>query len=117
MYERARMSNPTCDTRKLIKIAFALIDKGFRDGYEYKKAGAKLSGFFGANEYQLDLLDKGDTPKDLSLMKTIDQINRQLGQDRVRSAACGFDNKAWVMNRNFKSPRYFTSWNELKHFS
>jgi DNA polymerase V len=117
MFEKTRMSNPTCDTRKLIKIAFALIDKGFRNGYEYKKAGVKLSGFFGVNEYQLDLLSEGDSIEDINLMRTIDKINQQIGSDKVRSAACGFDRRAWDMNRRFKSPRYFTCWEELKEFN
>jgi DNA polymerase V len=117
MFEKYRLKNPTCDTRKLIKIAFKMIDKGFRSGYEYKKAGVKLSGFYASDEYQLDLLSEGDSVEDIKLMKTVDDINLVIGQDKVRSASCGFDKKAWEMNRRFKSPRYFTCWEELKKFS
>lgn len=45
MYEKIKLTNPTFDTRKLIKQAFKLIEKSYNDGFEYKKAGIKLSNF------------------------------------------------------------------------
>lgn len=38
LYEKSKLENPTCDSRKLIKLAFSLLDKNFRDGFEYKKS-------------------------------------------------------------------------------
>lgn len=117
MHEKSKMTNPTCDTRRLIKEAMNLLDKGFQDGYEYKKAGVKLSGFNGSTEYQLTLLEPGDSEADLKLMKCIDQINYLEGKGSVVLGACGLSDKAWKMNRNYKSPRYTTSWNDLFTFS
>jgi DNA polymerase V len=117
LYDEAILSNPTCDTRKLISIAFELIDRSFREGYKYQKAGVNLSGFFDSHEFQLNLLERRDTLEDINLMKTIDYINNKMGQLKVKSAACGFDQEAWSMNRTHKSPRFLTSWSELKVFS
>lgn len=117
MSERIRLNSPTCDSRKLIHEAFKLIDRGFIDGLEYKKAGAMLSGFNGAFEMQLDFLSQGDSPRDLDLMKTLDQINYFEGERSLFLGACGLTDNAWRMNREYKSPRYTTCWNSLMMFN
>lgn len=116
LYEERKLVNPTCDTRKLVKYAFELLEKSFRPGFEYKKAGVKLSDFVAHNEYQLDLIEVGDTIKDFALMRAVDKINFLEGPELIKVAACGTNKKAWIMNRNFKSPRYTTSWAELCRF-
>ena len=116
MYEKIKMANPTSDTCKLIKEAFTLIDKGYRAGYEYKKAGVRLSDFFGTNEFQLDLFEQKSLADESKLMGVIDNINSTLGFDALKSGACGFDKAAWDMKRDYKSPRFFTCWNELQEF-
>lgn len=116
LYETLKLTNPTSDTRLLIKQAFELLDRGYKEGVEYHKAGVKLSGFFEVNEFQLDFLSLGDSLESIQLMKALDSINLKLGDDKVRSMACGFDKRAWAMNRNHKSPRYLTSWDELFSF-
>lgn len=116
LYEAFKLVNPTSDTRLLIQKAFELIDKGYEKGIEYQKAGVKLSGFYEVSEFQLDFLSEGDSLESIELMKTLDSINLKLGEDKVRSMACGFDKKAWAMNRDHKSPRYLTRWDELFSF-
>lgn len=116
LYEERKLINPTCDTRKLVSCALQLLEKSFRDGYEYKKAGVKIFDFVGKGEYQLDLIENGDSIRDFSLMKTMDKINSFEGTETIRVAACGTNKEAWAMNRNLKSPRYTTSWNELFKF-
>ncbi len=113
MYGERILTNPTSNTLKLINIAHELIDLNFRDGFEYKKAGAKISSFMDQQEYQIDLLDEADTLANEKLMKAIDAINDREGEKTIKSLACGTDDQAWKMNRNFKSPRYTTSWGEL----
>ena len=109
MYDRIKIQHPTRDTRKLIYFAFEMLEANFREGYEYKKAGVKLSGFFNTHEYQLDFFNTGDTLSDLKLMQVIDEINKREGEGTLKFAACGVDDKAWRMNRGHKSPRYLTS--------
>ncbi len=116
LYDRKRLPSPTCDSRKLIKIAFASIDEHFRTGYEYKKAGIKLSNLFDSNEYQLDLLSPAESDQDRDLMKVVDKINHLEGKGTLSFGACGTNQTAWKMNRKFKSPKYTTSWSELFKF-
>jgi DNA polymerase V len=116
MYEKMKLKNPTCDTHKLIEFAFSMIEKGYRDGVEYKKAGVRLMNFFDATEYQIDFLEPQDQPSDIRLMGVIDRINLLNGGKVVKSMACGTQGISWRMNRNYKSPDYTTKWSELKKF-
>ncbi len=116
MYETQKLKNPTCDTHKLIEIALKLIEQGYKEGYQYKKAGIRLSNFFNTSEYQIDFLEPHDTERDLKLMNCIDHINYLYGSTIIKSMACGTDGFSWRMNRKFKSPRYTTHWSELMKF-
>lgn len=116
MYNKTKLINPTNDTRKLIKSIFTMLDVSYRSGFEYNKAGVKLSGFYSSEEYQVDFLSDVDTIKDIRLMQTIDLINFKEGSGTVKLGACGTENIAWKMKQEFKSPRYTTSWFELPVF-
>lgn len=113
MYGERKLQNPTSNTLRLINIAHELIDQYYKEGFEYIKAGARISSFMDQQEYQIDLLEQADSDAEEKLMNTIDSINFREGGGSVKSLACGVDDKAWKMNRRFKSPRYTTSWNEL----
>jgi len=117
MFERLKLINPTCDSRKLISEASRLVEKGYKEGFEYKKAGIKLSSFNESTELQLDMFQEGDSFKSLKLMETMDKINYIEGKGSIQLGACGLIDHAWRMNRNHKSPRYTTSWNDLKLFN
>lgn len=114
--ETKKLLTPTLDTMKLIQVAHEAFDKGFKEGYEYKKAGVRLSSFYHSAEIQLDLMEPQDSDQRITLMKTMDYLNAKEGHTVIKSAACGIDNYAWTMNQDFKSKRYTTSWNELPSF-
>lgn len=116
LYETKNLVTPTLDTFKLIKVAHELLEKGFKDGFEYKKAGVKIADFYNSYEYQLDLLSSEDSKRKIDLMKTMDKINAREGETIVKSAACGVSDEAFRMNRRMKSARFTTSWDELKIF-
>lgn len=115
-YARAnstRLDSATCDTRKIIKACWNLLDEIFINGHEYKKACVKLSRIQDANEHQISFLGGFDTVLDLKIMKTMDLINSRDGHETLKIAACGTNKEAWYMNQVMKSPRYLTGWNEL----
>ena len=117
LFERLKLANPTCDSRKIIIEALKLLDRSYRDGFEYKKAGVKLSGFFDSSEYQVNLFWPSDSPKDIQTMKVLDFITKKEGIRSLRIASCGTSGDSWRMNRQFKSPEYTTVWKDLKKFS
>ncbi|ATH07973.1 hypothetical protein BIY24_08415 [Halobacteriovorax marinus] len=116
LYQRAKLVNPTSDTRKLIAEAFELLERSFKEGYQYRKAGVKLSNFHSSDELQIDLFSPADSLLDIKLMNTIDHINSLEGDGAIKLGACGISDRAWRMNREYKSPRYTTSWDELPKF-
>lgn len=111
--ERIKLNSPTLDTLKLTEESIKIVEKMYRPGLEYQKAGIRLRSITDQNEWQLGLFDKFHGDKREKLMEVIDKINRKEGPHTIKSLACGLDGKAWAMKRNFKSPRYTTSWNEL----
>ena len=65
------------------------------------------------SEHDLSLFEVGDSERDDALMSTMDKVNKREGAGALQSLACGLDDIAWKMNRNFKSPRYTTNWDEI----
>lgn len=108
------LDSPSCDTRKIIRFAWALLDQIFINGYEYKKAMVKLSRIQDDNEHQVALFGETDTPLDLELMKVMDRVNAREGHDTLKIAACGVNKEAWYMKQVMKSQRFVSGWSELK---
>ena len=108
-----KLDSATCDTRKIIKTAWKLLDEIYINGYEYKKAAVKLSRIQDVSEHQISLFGGHDTKEDLILMGLMDRINSRDGHETVKIAACGTNKHAWFMKQTMKSPRYLTGWNEL----
>lgn len=107
------LSAPTCDTRKIIRAAFLLLDEIYRPGFEYKKTAVTLSKIKDANECQIALFGENDTELDLALMKTMDKINQREGYEMIKSAASGTNKAAWFMKQVLKSKRFVSGWSEL----
>ncbi|WP_299181153.1 Y-family DNA polymerase [uncultured Neptuniibacter sp.] len=107
------LPSPTNDSRLIMKIALQLLQGIYREGYRYMKAGVVLNDLQPEDNYQADLFtpDCG-SPKALSLMQALDRINRRY--HRGLTFAGQGRQQHWAMQRNYLSPRYTTSWNDLK---
>lgn len=101
-----RLPYPTSSTIHLTKAALIGLDRIYRKGYKYKKAGVIVMGISPDTGRQLNMflpLDQRQGP----LMKAIDRLNIMNGHDLVRFG--GMDlNRKWKMNRNHLSPNYTT---------
>jgi DNA polymerase V len=107
------LPNPSNSTIDFIKAATYGLDKIFKEGIYYKKAGIMLSDFSDADFVQTDLFNP--TPDvNHKLMGVLDGINAKFGKGTLRSAREGFK-KAWVMKSDKKSPEYTTKFDELIH--
>jgi len=96
------------DTRTLVRIALAGLSQIYLPGYAYKKAGVMLSEITAAATRQRTLFD--DVPgreRSLALMRTLDDINRNMGSGTVRLLGEGFS-PPWSMRRSTVSPQYTT---------
>jgi len=104
---------PTDSTLQLVKGAKLALEKIFRDGYRYKRAGVLLSGLTPTGQGQTSLFDTTDHEKHQRLMATLDQVNARFGRNTLRSAAQTLDATARLTHQSRLSPAYTTRWQDL----
>jgi len=102
---------PTNSSIELAHFAEKGLEKIFRKGYRYKKAGVIVMDFTPENERQLSLFENSN-PKHKILMQTMDHLNSVLGQQKIKLASQDIK-KTWKMNQNNLSPKYTTSLKEI----
>jgi len=102
-------------TPTLVKHALAVLERLFRPGHAYVKAGCTLSALVPQGTAQLSLFEgEADSPEQQALMATVDVLNRCMGKDALFLAGAGVPGeRAWAMRRDRKSPAYTTRWDEL----
>lgn len=105
------LDHPTQDTGELIRKALAGLERIFRPGYEYQRAGVLLPDLLPNGIQQLSLFDDALDPNQKSerLMTALDAINRTHGKHTLRYDSEGLS-KHWQMRQNLKSPAYTTRW-------
>lgn len=107
-----KLISGTSATNKLIRHTFVLLDKMFKDGFEYKKAGVVFERLIPKDESQYDFFGLHDTEQDDTLMRMLDRVNAVEGKGTLKFAACGIDH-FWKMASNMKSRSFTTKWSEL----
>ncbi|AYN25702.1 translesion error-prone DNA polymerase V subunit UmuC (plasmid) [Buttiauxella sp. 3AFRM03] len=101
----------TQDTRDIIASAMRALERIWRPGYRYQKAGIMLNNFV-PRPGQIDMFDETPPrPNSAQLMSVIDRIN-DTGLGKIWFAGQGI-NKGWQMKREMLSPRWTTNWQEL----
>lgn len=102
----------TSFTNELIKPAMAIVDRLFKKGTQYKKAGIMLSGIVPDNSIQANLFLSETKNCERKLMDMIDNVNFSQRDDVLKFAASG-TKRNWKMQQNFISDRHTTRWDEL----
>lgn len=106
----ALLTEPTDDTRTLLKEATRLMEVIFEDGVPYKKAGVVLTHIVPRASVAPSLFAPvAETSK---LFGTIDALNQRFGSGtltigRTRST------ERWAASRTHLSPRYTTDWKQI----
>jgi len=100
-------------TPELINYAINCLEKIFKKGVMYKKAGILLSDFCSSSHIQLSPFESiPDLEKQCNAMKTLDKINFKMGRNKLFFAASGIKH-SWQPKREKKSPAYTTNWHEI----
>jgi len=102
-------SNATSD---LIRLALIGVERIYKPGYQYIKAGITLNNITPVMQRQMDMFAPRDMVREERLYTAFDDINNNFGTNTVTHLACGIE-KGWSMKRGYRSPRYTTSWQEL----
>jgi DNA polymerase V len=107
-----KLSNPSDDTRLLIKAALAGLEHIFRPGYAYSKCAVRLTRLHQRGEFTLDLFAAPQDQGADKLGLVMDTINLRYGRQAIRSARLKPD-PGWAMRRDMLSPGYTTRWDQL----
>lgn len=86
-----KLLSSTADTLLLNKVAMGLLEKIFKEGYLYKKAGVVLSELSDDSAVQLDLFQSAahNPVKSRNLMEAIDAINGKFGMNMIHLSVQG----------------------------
>ena len=102
----------TSDTGKLNRAALAVLDRLWRPGFSYNKAGVTLVNLTPAATVQGGLFDRPDDARSIARMQALDALNTKFGRGTVTFAAMGRQ-PGWKLRSEFISPRYTTAWEDL----
>ncbi len=106
------LPEPSAYTPALIRYAHRCLEKIYRPGYRYKKAGVILTGIQPAATRQGHLFVQADHSGNRALMETVDAVNKRWGRGTVFFAAAGTQ-QPWPMRQQQHSKRYTTRWDEV----
>ena len=108
-----QLPQPANDTLTLVQAALRAVERLYRPGYQYKKAGVLLTELSPASVVQTDLFsDPAQQERWGALMRTVDRLNQRFGAGTVFCAAEGIE-KDWQTRAMLRSPGYTTRWGEL----
>lgn len=99
-------------TAHFIKEALWCLDKLYRPGFNYKKAGIYIFDIAPEESGQVPLFDADVLNKASLISKVVDRINSLYGKEAVTFASSGV-RKKWSMRREMRSDRFTTSWDGL----
>ena len=102
----------TSYTADLIRHAHLALEKIYRAGHRFKKAGIMLVGLVPAAPVQASLFISNERAK--RLMDALDQINARMGSNTISYGALGLKKRTdWQTICERRSPRCTTRWEEL----
>ena len=87
-----RLTTPTDDSREIIETSSRLLDRLYREGYQYKQAGIILGQLQRSDGIQLDIFSSQQADeliRQKRLMEAIDGINRRFGKNQIHFAVQG----------------------------
>ena len=89
-----KLSTATDDSAQIIHAVTQLLDRLFREHYQYKQAGVILGDLQHSDAVQLDLFapnQVSEQARQKRLMQAIDDINRRFGRNQIHFAVQGTD--------------------------
>ena len=113
-YNQAVINLPvsTNDSTELVRYAKQGLQRIFKEGFLYKKAGVIVADIVPEMPFQANLFDTKDRTKYQKAMEAMDVLNTRFGRQKVKIAAQGFDRK-WKLKNERLSPCYTTNFDDI----
>jgi len=102
----------TSDTMALIGSATRSVDRMWRDGFRYVKAGIVLLDLHPPSAFPPSMFPTRDPKRSAVIMRMMDSITDRHGRGAVRIASTAPEG-GWSMKRQRLSPRYTTNADEM----
>lgn len=106
-----KMPYPSNSSIELAKFAVQGLEKIFKSGYHYKKAGVIVMDFTPEETPQIGLFANSD-PKHSNVMMAMDKINTSIGHHVIKLASQD-PKRVWKMKQEKLSPRYSTNLDDI----
>lgn len=106
-----KLPYPTNSSIELSKFATQALQRIFKKGYAYKKAGVIVLDFTPENNLQQTLFESRNE-RHIPLMQTVDKLNFMFGQHKIRLASQDVK-RVWKMKQQKLSPRYTTNLKDI----
>jgi DNA polymerase V len=107
-----RLMLPTSYPPALVSAALPLLERVYKPGFVYHKAGVFLTDVVPASEKQQSFMERADDERQTRVMGAVDRINRKHGRNTIRPLSMGFGHQ-WAMKQGRVSPRYTTRLDEV----
>jgi DNA polymerase V len=101
------LAYPTDSTQEIMRCALDALERIFRAGFNYRKAGVMLHSLSPADQLTLRMFGDERDERFRQVMVAVDQINRRWGRDTVRFATANPEGN-WRTKVEKRSPRYTT---------
>ena len=103
---------PTSDSMEIISATSKALRLIYASGFSYKKSGVVLHEIKSNKQIQMSCFDIPKRKKRNKLMKSIDELNSIMGNNKIRFASQGF-NEYWQAKRKKLSPSYTTKYEDI----
>lgn len=123
-FQEERLLTPSSSTITIVETAKKVLQRIYRQGYQYKKAGVIVMGIGGDSPIQQDLFDINaeQFQKMRRLDAVVDRINRIQGSETIVLGAQQYTRKdgkgkadvfANAIKHDFRSPNPTTRWSDI----
>ena len=102
---------PSNSNIELAKFAVKGLERIFKKGFQYKKAGVIAMDITPQEQRQISLFENSD-PRHQVLMNVVDKLNHSIGQQKIKLASQNLE-RTWKMRQERLSPRYTTQLKEI----
>lgn len=102
----------TSASGELVRLAMIAVEKAFKPGFRYIKAGVEMSKLSPTQARQVDLFSPRDMSKEERLYQAVDAVNGKFGSDTIHPLSSGIA-RNWKMKQDYNSQTFTTSWDDL----
>ena len=102
---------PTDSSIIISNQAVNALERIYKEGIKYKRAGVIVTGLVPNNNFQIDLFEH-ENPKHKPLMKAMDYLNEKYGDYKLKIGHQDLE-RTWKMRQERLTPRYTTNINDI----